>query len=60
MNQWENMYIEIYHQYGQLIEEKQVHEINQLFSYARTPNTIKSSASQNEQRQGIRGSNVNR
>src|SRR5215475_10600091 len=39
MNQWENMYIQIYRQYGKLIEEQQVNEINQLFRYVQPPKT---------------------
>jgi hypothetical protein len=34
MNYWENMYIQIYRQYGKLIEEQQVNKINPLFEYA--------------------------
>jgi hypothetical protein len=54
------MYIQIYRQYGKLIEEQQVNKTNQLFSYAQPPNTLKNSASQDEQRQGTQSSNANR
>ena len=43
MNQWENMYIQIYRQYGKLIEEQQVNEINQLFRHAQPPKTLNDS-----------------
>jgi hypothetical protein len=50
MSQWENMYIQIYHQHGQLIDEQQTHDTNQLFSYAIPPYTMGNSTAQNELR----------
>ena len=50
MNQWENLYIQIYRQYGQLIDEQQTHDTNQLFNHALPPHTIGHSTTQNELR----------
>jgi hypothetical protein len=56
MNYWENMYIQIYRQYGKLIDEQQVNEINPLFEHARPPNTLKDSIQQDEQQEGTHDS----
>jgi hypothetical protein len=60
MNNWENIYNQIYRQHGKLIEEQQVNEINPLFDYARPPNTLKDSIQRDEQREGKHDSNTNR
>jgi hypothetical protein len=59
MNYWENMYIQIYRQYGKLIDEQQVYEENPLFKYARPPNTLKDSTQLDEQRKSTHNS-INR
>jgi hypothetical protein len=60
MNSWENMYIQIYRQYGKLIEEQQVYEINPLFKYTRPPNTLKDSIQWDKQQEGTHNSSTNR
>jgi len=60
MNNWENMYIQIYCQYSKLIEEQQVNEPNPLFEYAQPPHMLRDSTQQDRQQRGIHDNNTDR
>jgi len=60
MNNWENMYIQIYRQYSKLIEEQLVNEPNTLFEYMQPPRTLRDSTQQDRQQRGTHDNNTDR
>jgi hypothetical protein len=44
MNNWENMYIQIYRQQEQLITEQQIIELKPLYELPQLPHTLRNSS----------------
>jgi len=60
MNYWENMYIQIYRQHSELIEEQQVNKPNTVFEYAQPPHMLRDSTQQDRQQRGMHDNNTDR
>jgi len=49
INNWENMYIQIYRQQDQLITEQQINELNPLYELAQLSHTLRNSSQADHQ-----------